>query len=157
MLKTLSGRLPDSFPDLASEPTISRFENRVNERDLFRLADRLVDLYLRTHPGSPAWIVLDMDTTDDPTHGDQQLSFFHGYYDEYMYHPLLIFDGLDGSSGGGASPGNAHASKAAVSILKRLIKKLQKAYPRSSILLRADAGFAVPAIYRFLEKHGFRM
>ena len=96
-----------------------------------------------------------MDSTDDPTHGNQQLSFFHGYYDQHMHHPLLIFDGLDGFPLAAIlRPGNAHASKAAVSILKRLIKKLKKAYPRAGILLRADAGFAIPALYRFLEKQG---
>ena len=96
-LKIMSGRLPENDADLASQPTISRFENRVTNRDLYRLADLLADLYIRTHPGSPDWIVLDMDATDDPTHGNQQLSFFHGYYGQHMYHPLLIFDGLDGS------------------------------------------------------------
>lgn len=152
-LKTISGKLPDTDGDLASQPTISRFENRVSKRDLRRLADRLVDLYIQTHPGSPAWIVLDMDSTDDPTHGAQQLSFFHGYYEQHMYHPLLIFDGMDGFPLAAVlRPGNVHASKAAVSILKRLVKKLKKAYPRTEILFRADAGFAAPDIYRFLEK-----
>ena len=154
-LKIMSGRLPESGADLASQPTISRFENWITRRDLRRLADFLADLYIRTHPGSPDWIVLDMDATDDPTHGNQQLSFFHGYYEQHMYHPLLIFDGLDGFPLAAIlRPGNVHASKAAVSVLKRLIKKLKKAYPRTHILLRADAGFAIPALYRFLEKHG---
>ena len=152
-LKIMSERLPETGADLASQPTISRFENRVTSRDLRRLADLLADLYIRTHPGSPSWIVLDMDATDDPTHGNQQLSFFHGYYEQHMYHPLLIFDGLDGFPLAAIlRPGNVHASKAAVSILKRLVKKLKKAYPRTHILLRADAGFAIPALYRFLEK-----
>jgi len=152
-LKIMSERLPETGADLASQPTISRFENRVTSRDLRRLADSLADLYIRTHPGSPPWIVLDMDATDDPTHGNQQLSFFHGYYEQHMYHPLLIFDGLDGFPLAAIlRPGNVHASKAAVSVLKRLINKLKKAYPRTHILLRADAGFAIPALYRFLEK-----
>jgi hypothetical protein len=153
-LKIMSGKLPETGADLASQPTISRFENRVTMSDLRRLADFLADLYIRTHPGSPPWIVLDMDATDDPTHGNQQLSFFHGYYERHMYHPLLIFDGLDGFPLAAIlRPGNVHASKAVVSILRRLIKKLKKAYPRAHILLRADAGFAIPALYRFLEKH----
>lgn len=152
-LKIMSGRLPETGADLASQPTISRFENRVTSRDLRRLADFLADLYIRTHPDSPPWIVMDMDATDDPTHGNQQLSFFHGYYEQHMYHPLLIFDGLDGFPLAAIlRPGNVHASKAAISVLKRLIKKLKKVYPRTHILLRADAGFAIPALYRFLEK-----
>ena len=154
-LKIMSGRLPETGADLASQPTISRFENRVNSRDLRHLADFLAELYIRTHPGSPPWIVLDMDATDDPTHGNQQLSFFHGYYGQHMYHPLLIFDGLDGFPLAAIlRAGNVHASKAAVAILKRLIKKLKKAYPRTRILLRADAGFAIPALYDFLEQRG---
>ena len=139
--------------DLASQPTLSRFENRVNAKDLRRLSDGLLELYLKTHPGPRKTIILDMDATDDPTHGKQQLSFFHGYYEEHMYHPLLVFDGRDGFPLAAVlRPGNTHASKGALAVLKRLIKKLKKAYPGALILFRADAGFAIPAIYRYLEK-----
>ena len=96
-LKIMAGKAPESAPDLASQPTLSRFENQVNAKDLRRLSDGLLDLYLKTHPGPRKVIVLDMDATDDPTPGKQQLSFFHGYYEEHMYHPLLVFDGRGGS------------------------------------------------------------
>jgi hypothetical protein len=91
----MAGKAPESVDNLASQPTWSRFENRVNTKDLRRLSDWLLDLYLKTHPGLRQVIVLDMDATNDPTHGKQQLSFFHGYYEEHMYHPLFVFDGRD--------------------------------------------------------------
>ena len=150
-LKIMAGRAPESAKNLASQPTLSRFENRANAKDLRRLSDWLVDLYLKIHPGPRKVIVLDMDATDDPTHGKQQLSFFHGYYEEHMYHPLLVFDGRDGFPLAAVlRPGNAHASKGALAVLKRLVKKLKKAYPGALILFRADAGFAVPALYDYL-------
>ena len=153
VLKTISGRLPESSDDLASQPTLCRFENATDSKDLRRLADALMDLYLKTHSGPRDLIVIDMDSTDDPTHGHQQLSFFHGYYDQHMYHPLLVFDGIDGFPMAAVlRPGNAHASHRSVSVLKRIIKRLRKAYPRASIVLRADAGFAVPELYQFCER-----
>ena len=150
--KIMAGKAPESAGDLASQPTLSRFENRVNAKDLRRLSDWLFKLYLKTHPGPRKTIILDMDATDDPTHGKQQLSFFHGYYEEHMYHPLLVFDGRDGFPLAAVlRPGKAHASKGALAVLKRLIKKLKKVYPKALILFRADAGFAVPALYDYLE------
>ena len=151
--KIMAGKAPESAGDLASQPTLSRFENRVTAKDLRRLCDRLLELYLKTHPGPRKVIVLDMDATDDPTHGRQQLSFFHGYYEEHMYHPLLVFDGRDGFPLAAVlRPGNTHSSHGALAVLKRLIKKLKQAYPGALILFRADAGFAIPAIYRYLEE-----
>jgi len=157
VFKIMAGRAPESSEDLASQPTLSRFENRVTSKDLRRLSDWLLKLYLKTHPGPRKVIILDMDATDDPTHGQQQLSFFHGYYEEHMYHPLLVFDGRTGFPLAAVlRPGNTHASHGALAVLKRLIKKLKKAYPGALILFRADAGFAVPALYRYLERQEVR-
>ena len=150
--KIMAGKAPESVADLASQPTLSRFENQMTAKDLRRLSDWFLDLYLKTHPGPRKVIVLDMDATDDPTHGQQQLSFFHGYYEEHMYHPLLVFDGRTGFPLAAVlRPGNTHGSHGALAVLKRLIKKLRQAYPKALILFRADAGFAVPALYRYLE------
>jgi hypothetical protein len=76
--KIMAGKAPESGPDLASQPTLSRFENRVTANYLYRFSDRLLVLYLKTHPGPRKALILDMDATDDPTRGKQQLSFFHG-------------------------------------------------------------------------------
>ena len=116
--KIMAGKAPESAGDLASQPTLSRFENGVTTKDLRRLSDWLLNLYLKTHPGPRKVIVLDMDATDDPAHGKQQFSFFHGYYEEHMYHPLLVFDGESGFSLAAVlRPGNTHASHGALAVL----------------------------------------
>lgn len=156
-LKTAVGRAPDSAADLASQPTFSRLENRVDGRQLVRLSRQLVEGYIAAHPGHRKLIVLDIDSTDDATHGRQQLSMFHGYYDQHMYHPLLVFDGVTGYPLAAVlRPGNSHAAKGAVGILRSLIRRLQRAYPTATILLRADGGFASPAIYELLERLNVR-
>jgi hypothetical protein len=153
-LKTMAGRLPESGLDLASQPTLSRFENGVRTAELYRFSAAWLELYLQTHPGPRKVVVIDLDGTDDPTHGRQQLSFFHGYYGEHMYHPLFVFDGQDGFPLAAVlRPGNTHDSHGAVAVLKRLLPRLRAAYPEALILVRADAGFAVPALYDFLEEH----
>jgi len=153
LLKLISGRLPDTSIDLASQPTLCRFENSITRRDLRRLADRLLSLYLKVHRGPRQVIVI--DATDDPTHGHQQLSFFHGYFEQHIYHPLLVFDGITGFPMAAVlRPGNTHASHRAVAILKRIVRRLKRAYPGVQIVLRADAGFALPALYRFCERQG---
>jgi hypothetical protein len=87
LLKLVCGRLPDSDPDLASQPTFSRLENAFSARDCYRLAVALGEVYLaeRERDGVPTHIVLDLDSTDDPTHGDQEGSAYHGYFRQAMY------------------------------------------------------------------------
>lgn len=91
LLKLACGRLPQGR-DLASQPTLSRLENAVDARACYRLAAALVGVYLheRERAGAPARIVLDLDGTDDPAHGHQEGVAYHGYYRQYIYHPLLI-------------------------------------------------------------------
>jgi hypothetical protein len=157
ILKAAVSRRPESCPDLASQPTLSRLENRVSRTQLLRLGDELLDAYLAAHPRQRDLIVLDIDATDDPTHGHQQLSMFHGFYDQHMFHPLLVFDGVSGYPIAAVlRAGNAHASKGAVAILKRILPRLRRAYPGATILVRADAGFAVPSLYKLLEEQGVR-
>ena len=118
-VKITAEKLPLSDPELASQPTLSRFENATDSRQLRRLSEKLFDLYIKTHSRNRPMIVLDIDSTDDPTHGAQQLSFFHGFYDQHMYHPLLVFDGLTGFPLATVlRPGNAHASHRSDSVLK---------------------------------------
>lgn len=157
VLKAAVGRCPVSAPDLASQPTLSRLENRVSRTQLRRLSEALVDAYLDAHPKHRDLVVIDIDSTDDRTHGHQQLSFFHGYYDQHMYHPLLVFDGVTGHPLAAVlRPGNSHAARGAAHVLDRLLRRLRHAYPKATLLLRADAGFAVPAVYELLERHDVR-
>ena len=95
-VKIATDKLPDTSPDLASQPTLCRLENRATQKDIRRLSEQLFNLYLHAHPGPRDVVIIDMDSTDDPTHGAQQLSLFHGYFGQHMYHPLLIFDGITG-------------------------------------------------------------
>lgn len=156
-LKAACGRLL-SDNDLGSQPTLSRLENSITHKDLYRLGEYFVDLYIRRkRKKKPKKIVLDLDGTDDPTYGNQQLTFFHGYYDQYIYHPLVIYDAETGELVAAAlRAGNRHASYGAVSILQRIIPKLKGAFPKTEIIIRGDAGFAVPEMYEYCEQEGLR-
>jgi hypothetical protein len=154
LLKVACGRLPASEADLASQPTLSRLENAVDRRAVERLAEALVDLYIRERgrDGVPARIVVDLDGTDDPAHGEQEGVAYHGYYRQHMYHPLLIFDGDTGHLITAVlRPGNVHGSRFAVLVLRRLLRKLRAAWPDAAVEVRADSGFAVPRLYAWCE------
>jgi hypothetical protein len=155
LLKLVCGRRPESDADLASQPTISRLENAVDRHACGRLAHALLDVYLRAREqdGRPSHIVLDIDSTDDPTHGAQEGTAYHGYYGQHMYHPLLLFDGeTDQLITALLRPGNAHASRGVVSVLRVLVPRLRARWPGVTIEIRADSGCAVPALYDFCER-----
>jgi hypothetical protein len=157
LLKLVCGRLPQSGAPLASQPTFSRLENAVCARDCYRIALALGMVYLRERAATamPTRILLDLDSTDDPTHGKQEGTRYHGYYRQHMYHPLLIFDGdTDQLVTAILRPGNAHAGKGIVAILKRIVRLLRATWPEVVIAIRADAGFAVPALYDYCEREG---
>jgi hypothetical protein len=139
---------------LASQPTLSRLENSVTRTDMYRVGEYFVDLYIRRKKKEkPKRIILDIDGTDDPTHGGQQLTFFHGYYDQYMYHLLVIYDADNGALiTAVVRPGNKHASYGVVMILKRIIHKLKEAFPGVELIIRGDAGLAVPDLYEYCEE-----
>jgi hypothetical protein len=154
LLKLVCGRLPASGAPLASQPTISRLENHVERHAAERLAAALVELYVRERgrDGVPARILLDFDGTDDPAHGQQDGVRYHGSYGQHLYHPLLVFDGDTGRLLAAVlRPGNAHASRFAVLVLRRLVRRLRQAWPAVAIELRADSGFAVPRLYAWCE------
>ncbi len=142
--------------DLASQPTLSRLENTVTVKDLHRIGESFTALYVRRmKKRKPKRVVLDIDATDDPTYGEQQLTFFHGFYEQYMYHPLVIYDADSGDLVTAVlRAGNRHASHGVVSILKRIVPRLRKALPKAQIIIRADAGMAVPALYEYCEQEG---
>jgi hypothetical protein len=100
-------------------------------------------------------VLLDFDATADPTHGDQEGSYYHGYYEQHRYHPLVVFDGESGHLIGALlKAGNTHASNSAVALLKRIVLRLRQRWPEVEIEIRADAGFAVPALYDYCEEEG---
>ena len=137
---------------LSSQPTLSRLENAVDLRKLRTLVCEIEEQYVRSFAAAPDVIVLDIDSTDDPTHGQQQLSGFHGYYDQHMYHPLVIFDGERGQLVSVVlRPGNAHAARGAMGVLRRIIRRLKQRFPQTQIVVRGDSAFAMPRILRMVE------
>jgi hypothetical protein len=155
LLKMVCGALPESGANLASQPTISRLENAATRRCCHQIAHLLLELYLsqREKDGAPERVLLDFDSTDDPTHGEQEGSYYHGYYGQHMYHPLLVFDGESGHLVTALlRAGNTHASNSSVTILKRMVGALRDRWPEVVIEIRADAGFAVPALYDYCQR-----
>src|SRR5271167_2333361 len=140
---------------LGSQPTLSRWENSPSGRDLVRLNDVLLEQFIRLcgeQVRQRGEILLDIDSTDDPTHGQQQLSFFNGAYGQHMYHPMLVFERHTGCLlAVRLRPGNASSHARIVRMLLRLVPRLQSAFPGVKIKLRGDAGFALPLLYQFCE------
>jgi hypothetical protein len=154
VLKASCGRDPETDPDLASQPTLSRCENALGPKACYRLAQRLFATYLAQNLTRPKEVILDVDLTDDPTHGQQELSFFHGFYDAHVYLPLLVFDQDGALLTAVLMPGRNPGAAPVVAVLKRLVAALRERWPGIRLLVRADAGFASPALYRFVEDAG---
>jgi Transposase DDE domain group 1 len=154
VFKLLADRLPTD-PDLASQPTLSRFENAVTIADLKRLRDVLIDQFISGFASPPRRLLFDLDAVDDPTHGQQQLSLFHGFYEQYQYLPLLITC-ADNDQIVLASLrfGTAHAALGADDDLEYLVRRLRAVWPWAQIEVRGDAGFGVPWMYAACERLG---
>lgn len=152
------GRVPGAASVLASQPTLSRLETGICRRDVMALSGVILELYLERlrRGGRKAWrrIVLDFDSTADPVHGSQQLAMFHGYYDQWQYLPLLVFDKQGFPVAAVLRPGNAHDSWGTVSVLRRIVERIWDEFPKAQIFLRADGGFAFPGLYEFCEAAG---
>lgn len=150
---TACDREPKDPAGLSSQPTLSRFENGLDGWSLGRMLRRFEQAWLDSLSANRDVVILDVDATDDPVHGQQQLGFFHGYFDSYVYHPLVIFDGSTGELITAIlRPGNTHASRGAKGVLRRLIRKIRRRCPQTPIVVRGDSGFAVPRILRELER-----
>lgn len=155
VLLTVCDRAPDDAEGLSSQPTLSRFENGVGGRALRRWLRRFESDYVASLPEDTAEVVLDIDSTHDPTHGQQELAFFHGFYDQRIYHPLLIFDGTSGQLVTALlRPGRTHASRGARFVLRRLIRQIKQRFPAARILVRGDSHFAMPPILDELDRLG---
>ena len=158
--KLLLGRDPVDGDALASQPTISRFENGVGPRELYAMGRELAESVIERHRqrlrGRVRRITIDLDPTDDPTHGAQQLTFFNGHYDCWCYLPLLAFLTFDDEAeqdlcAAILRPGNVPATRGARGLLYRLLPRLRIAFPKARFLVRGDGGFASPEIFEFLD------
>jgi len=160
--KLLLGRDPIHGDALASQPTLSRFENEVARGELLRMGEALFETVLERHRRrrrKVRRITIDLDVTDDPTHGAQQQAFFNGFYDTWCYLPMLAFLTFDREReqylcAAALRPGNAATQAGALTLLTRIVARLQERFPRVRILVRLDGGFAAPELFEFLDTVG---
>jgi len=173
LFQILADVSPDADNPLASGSTLARLqyaytrrqaEMPLSERPVLQeiraaqtgrikiLNDYLVDLFIRTRRTPPGEMILDIDASDDPVHGHQTLSGYHGYYRQHQYLPLFVYDGATGFPlAAWLRPGAIHASLGAVDILDAIVRRLRAAWPEVRIKVRSDNGLAVPAVYDYLE------
>jgi len=176
LFQILADVSPDAAQPLASGSTLSRFQyaytrrqHEVPEEDrpafhdmytarterLHVLNDFLLDLFVRTRSTPPAQVIVDLDGTDDPVHGQQALSGYHGYYEQHQYFPLLAFEGNSGFPlAAWLRPGRAGANWGVVETLDRIVQRLRAAWPGVLILVRGDNGSAGPDVYDYCEANG---
>ena len=161
-MKLLAGRDPERGRELASQPTLSRFENSIRRCDLLEaaraFAAAVIERQRRRRKGVRQ-IVIDFDPTCDPTHGGQQLSLFSRFYDTTCYLPLAVFLTFDNEREqylvcAALRPGNAPAKQGMRGILKRLLPLLRGAFPKARLRVRLDAGFAGPELLEYFEEEG---
>lgn len=158
--RMLLGRDPIKGEALASQPTLSRFENGMDARALVKMgtaiAERVIARHRKRLRGRVRRITIDMDPTDDPTYGAQQLSLFNGYYGNWCYLPMAGFLQFDEEPDqylfawllrGGGAP----ATQGATSLLRKTIRRLRQAFPGVIVRVRLDGGFAAPALFNFLD------
>ena len=159
VFKLLTGRDPVTGSALASQPTLSRFENAVSSAELLQMSEALAESVIQRHrrrKRKVRRITIDLDPTDDATHGGQQLSFFNRLYDSWCYLPVAGFLSFDNEPDQYLfccvlRGGNAVAKTGCLGILKRLLPRLRKAFPKAKLRIRLDAGFTGPELYEFFE------
>lgn len=160
-IKAACGRLPITGKALASQSTMTRLENGISHRgkqgirrrELYEMARAMVGTFIASYDEAPEQIILDMDDTDDPTHGDQTGTCFNAYYGEHCYLPLHIYEGQTGKLILALlRPGQRPTGKQIRAILKRLVPYLKAAWPNVKIFLRADSHFSVPEVHSFCKK-----
>jgi hypothetical protein len=142
---------------LASQPTISRFENAFSRKNLYRIAEAFVEAFLDSYKKAPKGIILDLDDTDDPTYGHQQLSFFNAYHNSYCFMPLHIYEGKSGKLITTIlRTGKRPSGKEIVMILKRIVRKIRRAWPTVGIIIRGDSHYGCPEVFDFCDEHNLK-
>jgi hypothetical protein len=161
--KLLLDRDPLTGAALASQPTLSRFENAVGRPELYLGSVALADLVIEQHRarlrGRARRITIDLDPTDDPTHGQQEFTAFNGHYDTWCYLPLVATVTFNAEPtqyvvAAVLRPGTSPAPRGARGLLARLCRRLRAAFPAARLRVRLDGGFATPAMLDFLEATG---
>jgi hypothetical protein len=153
--KAAAGRDPEEDPDLASQPTMTRLENAVDGRDLLRMGYALVDQFIDSYTEPPQLIVLDMDPTVDAVYGHQQLRLFNAYEDEYCFMPFHVYEGTSGKLITTVlRAGKTPTASEIMSVLKRIVGRIRKAWPEVQILFRGDSHHTKPEVMHWLDEYG---
>lgn len=143
IFKMCAGRLPQSGKELASQPTMSRLENSIDSKDLYRIGEQLIDIFIDSYCHEPKVIILDCDDTNNNTYGQQELSLFNNYYHDYCYMPLHIYEGLSGNLITTIlKPGRRNKQSDVASLLKKIIGRIREQWANTMIIVRGDGHFA---------------
>ncbi|HEX7774535.1 MAG TPA: IS1380 family transposase [Pyrinomonadaceae bacterium] len=160
IFKLLLGRAPLNGPELSSQATLSRFENSIGPKENYRFGAALAQSVINRHQRrrrKAKRVTIALDTTDDPTPGQQELTFFNRHYDSYCYLPLLAFVSFDHEPEqylltALLRPSNVtEKHPVVVGLLARLVQMVRAAFPKALINLRLDGGFACPALFDYLD------
>lgn len=156
-LKTACGRLP-SGTDLASQPTISRLENSISRKDLLQMGKRIARAAVADLPKRTRSVIIEVDVTDDPCHGQQEFESFSGYYGKHCYLPLYVHitagDGRRRLVAALLRHGKAYATVGLYGVLRRVVRLLRDRFPDIKVILRADGSYGVEEVIRFCEESG---
>jgi hypothetical protein len=153
VFKTVVGRHPEKGKDLASQPTMTRLENSIRNRDLIRMAYAIMDLFIASYKTPPRSIIIDMDPTTDIVYGNQQLRLFNAFEDEYCFMPFHVYEGNSGKLITTVlRPGKTPTAREILAVLKRIVTYLRKAWPKVKITFRADRQHTRPEVMDWMEK-----
>jgi hypothetical protein len=152
IFKTCAGRLPQTGQALASQPTMSRLENSIDSKDLYRMGQELINTFIASYDREPGVIILDCDDTNNNTYGQQELNLFNHYYHGHCYMPLHIYEGLSGNLVTTIlKPGRRSKQSDIASLLKKLILHLREEWSNTMIIVRGDSHFTSPDFMQWCD------
>jgi len=151
IFKLMLDRLPETGAPLASQPTISRFENGVSRTELYRMALVLLEQFIASYDKPPKVIVLDVDDTEDRVHGQQEHARYDAYYGGYCFMPLHLYEGLSGRLMTTILKAKRFTGTQMLAVLKRLVKRLRQAWPATLLIFRGDSHFAYPEVMQWVD------
>ena len=160
LLRVMAGKREVEDSPLAGKSTLNRLERSDGTPSRYKkitywktaLDALLVDVFVEAHEHAPEQIVLDVDPTDLPLHGQQEGRFFHGYYDHYCYLPLYVFCG-EHVLGARLRLANSDAAAGSVAEIQRIVEQIRAAWPQVKIILRGDSGFCRNELMSWCETH----
>lgn len=153
--KLACGRLSDSGADLCSQPTVSRWENAPDLREVVRLSYAMVDIYCASYAGPPHAVTLDIDDTVDVVHGHQQLALFNAHHDERCFQPIHVYDTATSRPVAMLlRPGRTPSGREIRGHLRRLVRRIRSHWPTTRLTIRGDGHYGRPEVMAWCEANG---